>query len=149
VPLEDTAVPTQTCDEVHFGGVEIFNRGRWGAVCIAAGDAAQFTLDAEVACRQLGYRFGRMYDVLETIGGYYDYSPFGQYDTLPSEFAWASEVVCTGPEARLQDCLFPESSNDTLSGLPTTGVLDSCFQILGVVCSRFDLVGAASLTAGG
>lgn len=49
VPLADTPTPSAACNEVHFGGVEIFNSGRWGAMCIGFGDTYQFVLDAEVS----------------------------------------------------------------------------------------------------
>ena len=127
-----------------MGAVEIYNRGRWGAVCIGGGDTAQFTIDAQVACRQLGFRFGVMFQVGESSRFPYDYIEysFGQDDGIPSDFAWASEVVCTGTEERLDRCLFTEGSDNTLGGLPDEGVLDSCFRTLPVVCTQFELIGA-------
>jgi len=53
VSLDDAPSMTQACDQVHCGAVEVFNRGRWGAVC--------GTQQADIACRQLGFPFGRNY----------------------------------------------------------------------------------------
>lgn len=47
VPLLGSGAATAACDEVHIGGVEIFNAGRWGRIC-ASGDFAAFTLEAQV-----------------------------------------------------------------------------------------------------
>ena len=146
VPFPDTDTPTAACDEVHVGGVEIYNRGRWGAVCIGGGDTAQFTIDAQVVCRQLGFHSGVMYQIAESIRFPYDYGDyvFGPEDEVASDFAWASEVVCTGTEARLDECLFTEGSDNTLGGLPAEGLSNSCFRSLAVACTQFDLVGAAA-----
>lgn len=140
VPLEDTASMSRACDDVHFGGVEVFNRGRWGAVC-ASGDPQI----VEVVCRQLEFDFGSAFDVGETVGGIYYDSEFGQYDTVPSEFGWANGVECKGGEARLDECRFTDSSDGTLAGIPTTGVLEECQAILGVACTRFEVAGVHHL----
>lgn len=108
VPLTSITSDTAPCDVVHFGSVEIFNDGRWGRIC--GGDNEDFTLGAQVVCRQLGFPFGSLYDATEvydsngnTIGtDYEDYSE-------PGEIVFATEVVCTGKEARLDECFFPEA----------------------------------------
>lgn len=91
VPLNGTTSPTAACDDVHFGGVEIFHDGRWGRICSDRfGTApADFTLDAQVVCRQLGFPYGGVMDAEEVFRAYdgqeYDYSD-------PRELVWATEV---------------------------------------------------------
>lgn len=87
VPLNGTAVPTAACDEVHFGGVELFREGRWGRICSGRGgdEPADFALDAEVICRQLGFPFGTVMDEVDNA----------EFDTSSSETPptiWASSV---------------------------------------------------------
>ena len=52
VPLQGTTVATGECDNVHFGGVELFFQGQWGRICSATRSGidrdAEFTLDAHV-----------------------------------------------------------------------------------------------------
>lgn len=64
VPLDGIAPATATCDEVHLGAVELFRDGIWGRICIGqTGNAPEeFTLDAQVVCRQLGFPFGSVMD---------------------------------------------------------------------------------------
>ena len=89
VPLVDTAVPTAECDDVHFGGVELFREGAWGRICPGrfGGDEQEFTLDAQVVCRQLGFPFGTVIDATD-ISGSYDY-PFA---SDPPVTVWATQV---------------------------------------------------------
>ena len=89
VPLVDS-VPTAACDDVHFGGVELFWDGRWGRICAGenAGDAGDFVLDAQVICRQLGFPFGTVVDQ-EVLLVYYDN---GIDDESDLALVWASEV---------------------------------------------------------
>ena len=146
VPLDGSSTPTAACDQVHIGGVEIYNRGRWGGVCIGGGDRSEFTIDAQVVCRQLGFRSGVMYQTQQANQFPLDYGDFysDQTDyTPPMDFVWATEVVCTGTEERLDECLFTEGSDNTLAGLPDDGVTDSCFGMLPVLCTQFDLIGAS------
>eukprot|EP00892_Ulva_mutabilis_P004525 jgi/Ulvmu1/2444/UM135_0004.1 len=108
VPLNGTAVATGACDEVHFGGVELFLQGRWGRICPGrfGGDPEEFTLDAQVICKQLGFPFGTVMDEEEVSAAYdYDYSERDRSTVL----TWATEVMCTGKEERLLDCMFPEN----------------------------------------
>lgn len=141
VDLEDTASGTSLCDEVHFGGVEIFNRGRWGAVCGQSG--MDLTHEATVICGQMGFPSGSMFEVRETNDILLAREPFPADDTLPSDITWVSQVTCAGTEQRLEDCSFSGSSDGTLAGLPEDGV--PCFSILGVVCHRFELTGKPPL----
>jgi len=87
VPLEDTAVATGECDDVHFGGVELFFQGRWGRICSLSrfllNRAAEFTLDAQVICRQLGFPFGSVMDQTDLI--------FEERE-VEGVIVWASEV---------------------------------------------------------
>jgi hypothetical protein len=70
----------------QHGRLEVYYSGAWGTVC-----NANFTsLDAAVACRQLGYPAGWPIGV----------STFG----VGSGHIWMEDVSCTGNESRLQDC---------------------------------------------
>lgn len=107
VNLRGNNFTTQSCDEVHFGGVEIFNDGEWGRVCTGFSERAGFAVDAKVVCRQLGFPFGSLMDVQEAqLGRGYsvDYSAYDQ----PVELVWATAVDCTGKEERLDECFLPE-----------------------------------------
>lgn len=92
VPLNGTAVPTAECDDVHFGGVELFREGVWGRICAgrSGGLAQEFTLDAHVVCRQLGYPFGTVMEAFEVMSGsdyYYSYDESDVHVTV-----WATQV---------------------------------------------------------
>lgn len=73
VNLSGVNSSSAACDEVHFGGVELFNEGQWGRICRGQGSSirsagddgpfADFSIDASVICRQLGFPFGGVYDV--------------------------------------------------------------------------------------
>ncbi|XP_063443137.1 neurotrypsin-like [Mytilus trossulus] len=65
--------------------LEIFEYGEWGTVCSKGFD----DVDARVACRQLGYRYGT------SLG-----------DEVPSGTGkiWKSYVACKGTESKLADC---------------------------------------------
>ena len=87
VPLQGTTVATRECDDVHFGGVELFFQGQWGRICSAIHSGidldAEFTLDAHVSCRQLRFPFGTVMDANDRI--------FEDGDT-EGVVTWASEV---------------------------------------------------------
>ena len=87
VPLNGTAVPTAVCDDVHFGGVELFREGAWGRICPGrkGGEEASFTLDAQVVCRQLGLPFGTVMDTA-------DDNRRGDYSD-PLATVWATQVL--------------------------------------------------------
>lgn len=107
VPLSGSASTTAPCDNVHFGGVEIFNDGQWGKICngVFSPRNADFTVAAQVVCRQLGFPFGGLYDVVEVgVSDYQDYS--SQADVV-----WATRLECAGNEERLDDCFFPEDAS--------------------------------------
>lgn len=44
VPVNDN--PTEPCDDIHFGAVELFRQERWGRICSFLDD--DFTIDAQV-----------------------------------------------------------------------------------------------------
>lgn len=67
VPLQDFDASTSPCDDIHFGGVEIYNDGQWGRICgkVVGREPGSLALEAQVACRQLGFPFGGLIDVQE------------------------------------------------------------------------------------
>ena len=93
VPLNGTAVPTAVCDDVHSGGVELFREGAWGRICAGSfgGNEAEFTLDAKVVCRQLGFPFGTLMDSYE-VPPDYEYSSTSPDYSDPSVTVWATQV---------------------------------------------------------
>jgi len=158
IPLRGVP-PTAGCDDVHLGGVEIFNDGRWGRICVDRSDQVSFfTIDAGVICRQLGFPFGGLLEQEGNNGAAADY---GDYDD-PGELVWASDVVCSGLEDRLDECLFPQEFGDNPSGnnrdysppVPPGGGLTGfravCSRrdglLLSVVCRRFEMEGAQTLS---
>lgn len=69
------------------GRLEVYYNGQWGTVC----DDGFDDLDATVACRQLGYQYGRAVSSADTEDG-----------TGP---IWLDDVACTtGSETRLISC---------------------------------------------
>ena len=154
VPLR--GVPsTAACDDVHLGGVQIFNDGRWGGICFVTSDLdSSFTIDAGVICRQLGFPFGSLMEPGDNNGAPVDYVDYRD----PGELVWASDVVCSGLEERLGDCLFPEDfgANPSRGGTdripapsPIGGVIGfraECGRrdrgLLSVACRRFEIEGA-------
>lgn len=133
--------PTQPCDAVHFGHVQIFNDGEWGSVC-AAGigrSHGKWTVDATVICRQLGLPFGNLMDArgLRTLDEFATAEP-----SLP---VWASDVLCTGTEDRFSDCFFPEAFglNEDASSGPGLSAGCSNMELLAVMCRRFPMKGMA------
>jgi len=68
------------------GRLEVYHDGKWGTVC----DDSFNAFDAQVACRQLGFPFGRVADI----------STFGQ----GSGDIWMDDVECSGSESRLEQC---------------------------------------------
>ena len=88
VPLNGTAVATAPCDDVHFGGVELFREGRWGRICSGrfGDEPEEFTLDAQVVCRQLGFPFGTVLDSADMYDAY-----DVDYDSVQA-LTWATEV---------------------------------------------------------
>lgn len=172
VPLTgmNFASPTSPCDEVHFGGVEIYNDGDWGRICRTGRRSSGFVVEALVICKQLGFPFGGLMDVLEVNvrgpnGRASEEGPFrdsGAQNTTASKLVWATEMQCTGLEDRLEDCFFPEAfgsnpiprrprrANAQASpGPDTKGIADAaCSQddgsTLAVVCRQFEIEGVYS-----
>ena len=155
VPLTGITSKTAPCDAVHFGGVEIFNDGQWGRICSGrfSNENALVTLDAQVVCRQLGFPFGGLYDVLEATRstGFIVGSEFEDYSE-PADTVFATEVKCTGKEARLDECFFPEDFGDAPrpnndfgppveAGVRRGPCRRQDGQTFGVVCRQFEIVG--------
>ena len=100
MPLPGTAVPTAVCDDVHFGGVELFREGVWGRICTGPfpSGTAEFTLDAQVVCRQLGFPFGTLMDAGELSGAYDSGAYYSSLDySDPPMIVWATEVWAVAP----------------------------------------------------
>ncbi|XP_041454015.1 egg peptide speract receptor-like [Lytechinus variegatus] len=97
----------------HEGRVEIWHNDAWGTIC----DDGWDWQDANVVCRQLGYR-----GAIKASG--FQGEDFG--------FTWApihtSFITCTGTEERLLDCLFRD------------GWSHACYHVedAGVVCATDD-----------
>ncbi|CAG2232256.1 unnamed protein product [Mytilus edulis] len=70
------------------GRLEINYRGEWGTVCIKNFD----NVDAEVACKQLGYCSGIMHPAHIISNG--------------DGVIWFNDVKCSGSESKLQNCSF-------------------------------------------
>ena len=72
---------------LYEGRVEVYYNGQWGTVCDNKFDIR----DADVLCKQLGYR-----SQLEVYGG----AHFGQ----GSGPIWLDNLACTGTEISLLNC---------------------------------------------
>ena len=70
----------------YQGRLAVFHEGEWGTICHDAFE----TVDATVACRQMGYTEGAVIDVLVAA------------DTNAT--IWLDNVECRGSEARLVEC---------------------------------------------
>ncbi|XP_033736551.1 deleted in malignant brain tumors 1 protein-like [Pecten maximus] len=89
----------------YEGRIEIYHDDRWGTVCDNSWDDS----DANVVCRQLGYR-----------GGTYKHSAqFG----AGSEPTWMDNVECSGDEPRLMDCDFPGWQIENCGHIEDAGVV--------------------------
>ena len=67
------------------GRIEILHQGRWGTVCDDGWDLP----DAEVSCRQMGFRGAS--EAMQSFGG-------------GADPIWLDDTNCAGNEARLADC---------------------------------------------
>ena len=101
------------------GRLEILHQNEWGTVCDDDFDA----LDADVACRQLGYVSA------ETFFGFQRHS-FG----LGTGPIWLDNLRCTGEEARLDEC--PHTKNHNCHHLEDVGL--SCSNEVTVSISADD-----------
>lgn len=157
INIRGTNFTTQPCDDVHLGGVEIFNDGRWGRIC--DGDSGMYNIDAKVICCQLGFPFGSIIDLREVadtpaVGSRPIYNEdYVDYDD-PGPLVWATDVRCTGTEDRLDDCFFPQAFGtimrpgravDAPPGIPRTACQRTDSAILAVACRRFEIKGALLL----
>lgn len=86
---------TKPCDDVHLGVVEVYRGGQWGRICSRGGDQ-EFTLDAAVICRQIGFPFGNAMD-LAAVGDYDDRDSFyGVDEGSDAPIVWATDVCASG-----------------------------------------------------
>ena len=69
------------------GRVEILHDGHWGTICDDSWDKK----DADVVCRQLGYR-----EALSALSG----AVFGE----GNGHIWLADVECLGTESSIEDC---------------------------------------------
>ncbi|MFN3201073.1 MAG: scavenger receptor cysteine-rich domain-containing protein [Bradymonadia bacterium] len=86
-PVEEGMIRLVGGEGFHDGRIEVYANGTWGTVC----DDRWDRLNAEVACRQLGFPGVRVAD----------------YDAVPGangQPTWLDDVECVGDEARLFDC---------------------------------------------
>lgn len=162
MPVVSGAAATSSCDELHFGAVEIFNRGQWGRICTgnSANGLFAFQLVASVACRQLGFPFASLLPLTTD-----------NVATFAASIAWATDVRCTGLEERLDECIFPEAPDvpasdtgavvDDLGGYggsvtpgklpvqPISGQTCTTTQAerFAVVCRMFEIEGTAVMSS--
>ena len=112
------------CDPLYSGVVEIFNAGRWGAVCR---NGRVDAITADVVCRQLGFAQGTPVN-----GGEPEVDNFAEESEVPSDTTWLAGVRCRGHEATLTDCL----GNDDGGFLDGSGG-NICSRRLHVACRQF------------
>lgn len=63
MPLRGIEAPTRLCGDVQLGGVEFFNDGQWGRLCVREfRTESTWTVDALAICcscqPELGFPFG-------------------------------------------------------------------------------------------
>ena len=171
VDIDGINASTAPCDDVHFGGVEIYNDGRWGRICVGNflndyQNIDQFNVDAVIICRQLGFPFGSVMDlgeVREDIrvndNSAYLADPVGADYSGPRDLVWATDVQCTGLEERLDECFFSEMFGTSPRrrqrpaddegppppppppGIPEASCSRRDGDMLAVVCRRFEIKG--------
>ncbi|XP_035670236.1 microfibril-associated glycoprotein 4-like [Branchiostoma floridae] len=93
IAIDDVGIITDACVRLTGrntsaeGRVEVLHYGEWGTVCNDRwGDE-----DAQVVCRQLGYRYARPVSSQRSFG-------------RGGGHIWMDQVACTGNESRLTDC---------------------------------------------
>ena len=144
------------CDPLYTGILEVFNDGRWGAVCSNGGRDA---ITADVVCRQLGFPFGNPVngDFVRLGDGDGDPSPTEESD-VGSDTVWLFGVTCRGPEQNLSDCLgdydyFSDGESDTTCSrrrlhvacrqFAVGAALEEASETAGVVCTCPELLNTA------
>ncbi|XP_035670242.1 scavenger receptor class A member 5-like [Branchiostoma floridae] len=93
IAIDDVGIITDACVRLTGGNtsaegrVEVLHYGEWGTVCNDRwGDE-----DAQVVCRQLGFRYARPVSSQRSFG-------------RGGGHIWLDQVACTGNESRLTDC---------------------------------------------
>lgn len=116
-------------------------------------------VNAQVVCRQLGFPFGGQGDssgisLTSVRDASFDYQAYNGEPSEPN-FVWATRVVCTGAEERLDACFFQEAAAAGDGGpgeslrLPAGGLPDAfCANqdqgALTAVCRTFEIPGVAT-----
>eukprot|EP00892_Ulva_mutabilis_P001478 jgi/Ulvmu1/11330/UM074_0045.1 len=155
VPLAGTNPPTNPCDAVHFGGIEVYNSGRWGRICSGrdADIIGNNVLAARVICRQLGFPFSSLYDAkTAAIPAAQRSTQRGGSQAAPA-VVWSESVSCTGAEERLEACAFEQDLDESsmLRPLraPAGATAAACGRdddrMLAVACRRFEMPESATI----
>ncbi|XP_069121916.1 neurotrypsin-like isoform X2 [Argopecten irradians] len=101
----------------YEGRLEVYHAGQWGSVCIHQWES--FVLNAQVACRQLGYTAGSFRPVMTDERGY---GPF-----------WMEGIECDGDEVNLQSCNFKAWESNNCSHGNNDGIFLYCNPLKGAV----------------
>ncbi len=72
------------------GRLEVFHEGHWGLVC---NDGSWKNAAALVACRQIGYTYGRVFNDFPLAHGIGEILPY-----------WLHNATCIGNETNLNEC---------------------------------------------
>lgn len=94
----------------HEGRVELFFRGKWGAIC----DDYWRKRNGHVICRQLGYKKAN------------SVSCCSKYGIAQSGLIWLDDVRCKGTETHLLKCRYREWGHNNCNKEETAGV--ECFS---------------------
>ncbi|XP_066304382.1 fibrinogen C domain-containing protein 1-A-like [Branchiostoma lanceolatum] len=93
IAIDDVGMITDSCIRLVGGNtsaegrVEVLHYGEWGTICNDRWGAE----DAQVVCRQLGYRYARPVSSQRSFG-------------RGGGHIWMDQVACTGNESRLTEC---------------------------------------------
>ncbi|XP_072190756.1 neurotrypsin isoform X1 [Excalfactoria chinensis] len=85
-PLTDGALRLTSGKGSHEGRLEVYYSGHWGTVC----DDGWTELNTQVACRQLGFKYGKSVPESSSEGN--------------SGPVWLDDVSCSGKETNLLQC---------------------------------------------
>lgn len=129
------------CDPLYTGILEVFNEGRWGAVCTFGQSDA---IVADVVCRQLGFPFGNPVDgdFAFDDDGTNEPETFDESEIV-SDTVWLFGATCRGPEDNLSDCL-----GDYYDGFSDGTSTRPCTRRLHIACRQFAVDDALEETSG-